>query len=64
MNYAFAAEELETHEDLDCETTDQLFVQTVVVVTDYELVEVLAEKLEDYANVLTEYDEIFYFDDV
>lgn len=49
MDYLALFEEFEGVEDLDCEASDQLHIQTVVVVAFYQLIEILTEKLENNA---------------
>lgn len=64
MDDPIAFEELKTHEDLNGKPADEFFVQSIVVVSDDELVQVVAEKFENDADMLPEYDEVFYPDHV
>ena len=43
MNYTMLLEELETDQYLDGESSDELFAESVVIVADYELVQIIAE---------------------
>ena len=57
-------QKLKTYEYLNGESTNQLLAQPIVVVTNDQLVEIIAKKLENNADMLPKYDEIFDFDHV
>ena len=57
-------QKLKTYEYLNGESTNQLLAQPIVVVTNDQLVEIIAKKLENNADMLPKYDKIFDFDHV
>lgn len=57
-------QKLKTYEYLNGESTNQLLAQPIVVVSNDQLVEIIAKKLENNADMLPKYDEIFDFDHV
>ena len=59
MNNPLPAEELQTHKDLNGKPPDQLLVESIVIVPDDQLVEVIAKQFKDYADVLPENNEVF-----
>lgn len=60
MNDFIAAKKFKAYEDLDCESAYELFVQAVVIVPDYQLIQVVTQELEDYADVFSKNYKIFY----
>ena len=60
VDYVLLAKELQTHKDLDGEPSDELLIESVVIVPDNQLVKVIAEELEYYADVLPKNNKIFY----
>ena len=57
-------QKLKTYEYLNGESTNQLLAQPIEVVTNDQLVEIIAKKLENNADMLPKYDKIFDFDHV
>lgn len=59
MYYFMISQKLETNEDLYCKSTNKLVTQSIIVVANDELIEVIAEKFEDDANMLSKNNKIF-----
>ena len=57
-------QKLKTYEYLNGKSTNQLLAQPIVVVANDQLVEIIAKKLENNADMLPKYDKIFDFDHV
>ena len=64
MDDAVLFEELQGDQDLDGESSDQLLAKAVIVVADDQLIQIIAEKLKDNADVLPKNYEIFDPDNI
>ena len=49
---------------MNCESADKFFTEPIVVISNDQFVEIIAEKLEDDADMFSEDYKVFDFDDV
>jgi len=59
MNNLVCFQVLQTYENLNCKPANEFLIEAIVIVTNYQLVEIVTQKLEDNTDVLPKHNEIF-----